>query len=32
VNGTENKISISHSREISFEKPVEVGEVLIEVL
>ena len=32
VNGTENKISISQSREISFEKPVEVGEVLIEVL
>ena len=32
VNGEENKISISQSREISFEKPVEVGEVLIEVL
>ena len=32
VNGAENKISISQSREISFEKPVEVGEVLIEVL
>ena len=32
VNGTENKISISQSREISFEKPVEMGEVLIEVL
>jgi riboflavin kinase/FMN adenylyltransferase len=32
VNGTENKISISQNREISFEKPVEVGEVLIEVL
>ena len=32
VNGTENKISISQSREISFEKPVEVGEVLVEVL
>lgn len=32
VNGVENKISISQSREISFEKPVEVGETLIEVL
>ena len=32
VNGEENKISISQNREISFEKPVEVGEVLIEVL
>ena len=32
VNGTENKISISQSREISFEKPVEMSEVLIEVL
>ena len=32
VNGVENKISISQSREISFEKPVEAGEVLIEVL
>ena len=32
ANGTENKISISQSRELSFEKPVEVGEVLIEVL
>jgi riboflavin kinase/FMN adenylyltransferase len=32
VNGTENKISISQSREISFEKPVEAGEALIEVL
>ena len=32
VNGTENKISISKSREISFEKPVGVGEALIEVL
>jgi FAD synthase len=32
VNGEENRISISQSREISFEKPVEVGEVLIEVL
>ena len=32
VNGTENKISISQSREISFEKPVEMGEALIEVL
>jgi FAD synthase len=32
VNGTENKISISQSREISFEKPVGVGEALIEVL
>ena len=32
VNGTENKISISQSREISFEKPVEEGEVLVEVL
>ena len=32
VNREENRISISKSREISFEKPVEVGEVLIEVL
>ncbi|MBO7331888.1 MAG: FAD synthetase family protein [Alistipes sp.] len=32
VNGEENKISISQSCEISFEKPVEMGEVLIEVL
>ena len=32
VNGEESKISISQNREISFEKPVEVGEVLIEVL
>ena len=32
VNGEENRISISQSREISFEKPVEVGETLIEVL
>jgi riboflavin kinase/FMN adenylyltransferase len=32
VNGAENRISISQSREISFEKPVEMGEVLIEVL
>ena len=32
VNGEESKISISQNREISFEKPVEMGEVLIEVL
>lgn len=32
VNGEENRISISQSRGISFEKPVEVGEVLVEVL
>ena len=32
VNGVENKISISPNREISFEKSVEVGEVLVEVL
>ncbi len=32
VNGAENKISISQSREISFEKSVEEGEALIEVL
>lgn len=32
VNGVENKISISQSREISFEKPVEEGVVLVEVL
>lgn len=32
VNGVENKISISKSREISFEKPVEEGVVLVEVL
>ena len=32
VNGTENKISISQSREISFEKPVGEGVALVEVL
>ena len=32
VNGKKSKISITQNREISFEKPVEVDKVLVEVL